>query len=333
MAVDRQPFEHYRRRDFLRWLRAFCRSARLGSITRAAESVGITQGAVSRHVRNLEDELEAVLLEGDVSGVSLTPAGRCLYELADPLVQGMDNLAVDFAKQIDDIGYDRLEVAASMIGAASVVPSYVRGFRDQYPEIQLRVRNCPLSDGVKLLLADEVDLVLGENDPYPEGALKYHELLSYGLVLIACVDHPLAGRETVTPHEAAAWPAIVPPTATYNRAVGADAAQQLCAGAGAVIEVDDWEVTKRYVEAGLGIAIVPSICVNETDQLSVISLKKYYPARSYGVFTRSDKASTPNVWRLLRLMIADFPGPPLPLTRSCAAGRVLRAEFPRRGRR
>ena len=332
MAVARQRIKHYRRRDFLRWLRAFCRVARLGCITLAAESVGFSQPAVSRHVRNLEDDLKAVLLEGDISGVSLTPAGRCLYELADPLVQGMDNLAADLAKQIDDMGYDRLEVAASMIGAASVVPSYVRAFRDQYPEIPVRVRNCPLSDGVKLLLADEVDVVLGENDPYPEGALKYRELLSYVLVLIACVDHPLAGRETVTPQEAAAWPAIVPPTATYNRAVGADAARQLCAGTGAVIEVDDWEVAKRYVEAGLGIAIVPSICVNETDPLSVISLEKYCPARSYGAFTRSDKALTPNARRLLRLMIADFPDPPLPrhgLAQQAASSR----RNSRRGRR
>ena len=223
MAIDRQRVYH--KRDRLRQLRAFCNAARLGSITQAAVHLGLSQPAVSLHVRELENELEAILFDRSGSGISLTPAGETLYELSKPLVKGMDELPVNFIDRIDDNVSGRLHVAASVAGASFVLPPYVKQFRDRYPAIRLRVRNCLLSEGVKLLLDDEVEFVLGVKDPYPEDTLEYRNLLPYDIVLITSLDHPLAGRETVSPEEASAWPAIVPPAGTYSRQFGETAAQ------------------------------------------------------------------------------------------------------------
>lgn len=310
MAVDRQRIYH--KRDRLRQLRAFCHAARLGSITQAAVHLGLSQPAVSLHVRELENELEAILFDRGGSGISLTPAGETLYELSEPLVQGMDELSVNFIERIDDSVSGRLHVAASVAGAAFVLPPYVKKFRDRYPDIRLRVRNCLLSEGVKLLLDDEVEFVLGVKDPYPEDALEYRELFPYDIVLITSLDHPLAGRETVSPEDVSEWPAIVPPTGTYSRQFGETAAQRFGVDIKAVIEVGGWGVLKRYVECGLGLSVVPSITISENDQLSVIPLKEYFPGRSYGVFTRRGKFLTPPARRLLRLMVPDFPDPPPP---------------------
>ena len=310
MAVDRQRVYH--KRDRLRQLRAFCHAARLGSITQAAVHLGLSQPAVSLHVRELENELEAILFDRGGSGISLTPAGDTLYELAKPLVRGMDQLSANFMDRIDDSASGHLQLAASVAGASFVLPRYVKQFRDRYPGIRLRVRNCLLSEGVKLLLDDEVEFVLGVKDPYPEDTLEYRQLLAYDIVLITSLDHPLAGRETVSPEQAAAWPAIVPPAGSYSRQFGETAARQFGVDVRAVIEVGGWGVIKRYVEKGLGISIVPSISIHETDQVSVVPLKEYFPTRSFGVFTRRSKFLTPPARRLLRLMIPDFPDPPPP---------------------
>ena len=310
MAIGRTRVYH--KRDRLRQLRAFCNAARLGSITRAAVHLGLSQPAVSLHVRELENELEAVLFDRGGSGIRLTSAGETLYELARPLVKGMDSLSVNFMERIDDTVAGRLQLAASPVGAAYVLPPYVKRFRDRYPEVRLRVRNCLLSEGVKLLLEDEVEFMLGVKDPYPEDTLEYRQFLPYDIVLITAPEHPLAGRDSVSPEEASAWPAIVPAPGTYSRQSGETAAQQFGVDVKAVISVGGWGVIKRFVEAGLGISVVPSIAVSETDRLSVISLKEHFPTRSYGVFTRRGRFLTPPARRLLRLMIPDFPDPPPP---------------------
>lgn len=310
MPIDRQRVYH--KRDRVRQLRAFCHAARLGSITQAAVHLGLSQPAVSLHVRELENELQAVLFDRGASGIRLTSAGETLYELSRPLVQGMDALSANFMERIDDTVSGRLQLAASVAGATAVLPPFIRQFRDQYPGVRLRVRSCLLSEGVKLLLDDEVEFVLGVKDPYPEDALEYRQILPYDIVLITSLDHPLAGRETVSPEEASAWPAIVPAPGTYSRQFGETAARQFGFDVTAVIRVGGWEVIKRYVEQGLGISVVPSISIQGTDRLSVIPLKEYFPTRSFGVFTRRGKFLTPPARRLLRLMIAEVPEPPPP---------------------
>ena len=129
-------------------------------------------------------------------------------------------------------------------------------------------------------------------------------------MLITSLDHPLAGRDSVSPEEAAAWPAIVPAPGTYSRRFGETAARQFGVEIKAVIEVGGWGVIKRYVERGFGISIVPSLCVQETDRLSVIPLKKYFPSRSYGVFTRRRKFLASAARRFLRVIAPDFPDSP-----------------------
>ena len=190
MTIDRQRVYH--KRDRVRQLRAFCHAARLGSITQAAVYLGLSQPAVSLHVRELENELQAILFDRGASGIRLTSAGETLYELSRSLVQGMDALSANFMERIDDTVSGRLQLAASVAGASAVLPPFIREFRDRYPDVRLRVRNCLLSDGVKLLLDDEVEFVLGVKDPYPEDSLEYRQILPYDIVLITSLDHPLS---------------------------------------------------------------------------------------------------------------------------------------------
>ena len=199
MFFERQRMFH--KRDRLRQLRAFSRAARLESITKAAESLGISQPAVSLHVRELENELEAILFDRSGPRISLTHAGRCLYEFAEPLVKGMDSLSVNFMELLDDQVTGHVHMAASHTGVTLVLPPFFKRFRDRYPGVTLRVRSCQIVDGMKLLFGDEVEFAFGVGDSYAQDELDFHEITTYQMVLIAAKDHPLAGREAVSPHE------------------------------------------------------------------------------------------------------------------------------------
>ena len=300
MFFSRQRMFH--KRDRLRQLRAFCRAARLGSITKAAESLGISQPAVSLHVRELENELEAILFDRSGPRISLTYAGKCLYEFAEPLVKGMDSLSVNFMEMLDDQITGHVHMAASHTGVSFVLPPYFKRFRDRYPGVTLSVRSCQIYDGVKLLLGDEVEFAFGVGDSYAQEEIDFHSVTTYQMVLIAGADHPLADRESVSPHEAAAWPAIVPTPGSHGRQYSDTATRQYGIDLKVAIEVGGWDTIKHYVVSGLGIAVVPSLCLSETDSLSVIPLQKNLPERSYGVFTRRGKFLTPPARRLVEML-------------------------------
>ena len=295
----------YCKRNRLRQLRAFCHAARLVSITRAAERLGLTPMAVSLQVRALESEFEAALFDRRAARISLTSAGESLYRLAEPLVLGMDGLMDNFTELIDDEVSGRLELVASVAGAAIILPPYIKRFREQYPTVRLRIRSFPLNEGMKLLRDGQVDLVLGAQDRFASRALEYREIVAYDIVLITALDHPLTGHESVTPEEVAAWPAIAPPVGTESRQFGEIAARQLGVDINAAIEVGGWGVIKRYVEWGLGISVVPSICLHETDRVAVIPLNKYFRTRSYGAYTRRRQVLTRPAQRLLGLLTGD----------------------------
>lgn len=305
MAVDRQRIYH--KRDRLRQLRAFCHAARLRSITEAASHLRLTQPAISLHVRELENELETLLFDRSGPRISLTPAGELLYELAAPLVEGMDGLSSAFGEQLDDINTGEVRLAASQAVATHVLPSYLRQFQKRYPGIRLFVKNCLIHEGIGLLLADEVEFVVGMRDVIPEDILEYRQIFTYDIVLITALDHPLADRASVSPEEAAAYPAVVPSPGSYSQYYGETAARRFGIDTKIAIEVGGWGVMKRYVEAGFGIAIVPSVCVSERDRLSVIPLTEHFPTRSYGLTTRRGKFISPAARRLIQLMDPEFP--------------------------
>ena len=301
MVVERQRV--YRIRDRFPQLRAFCLAARLGSITRAAQNPGQNHRVVSRHIRRLEQELEAVLFERGHFGLRLTEAGKRLYSLTEPLVEGMAGL---FARVAEENLLGRVDIAADAVGATTVLPPYIKRFRDRYPGVRLRVMNRLFDEGMALLEAGDVEFVLGARKPLEDMLFQYREMLRYDTVLITSLDHALAGRETVTPQEAVRWPMVAPPAGTYSGRFGERAARRLGVRATVAVEVRDWRVITRYVERGFGISVVPSICLRETDRVSVISLADAFPAQSFGVYTRRSRALTAPARRLLELMIAGF---------------------------
>ena len=308
MAIDRQRIYH--KRDRLRQLRAFCRAARLESFAGAALQLDVSPPAVSTHVRELEHELELRLFDRSGSRVSLTSAGEALYALAEPLVEGMDALPNILIENINGSDSGWFELAATAVAASFVLPSCLKRFRDRHPGIRVRVRNCLFREGIRFVLDEDVEFLLGAKDDYPQESVEYQELLTYAMVLITPLDHPLAGRDTVPLEETVQWPAVVPPTGFYTREIEEayqTSLEECAVECNIAVEVRGWEGIKRYVERGFGIATIPSICVGETDRLSVVSLPDSFPRLGFGVFTRRDRILDPIVRRFLRFMRLDFP--------------------------
>ena len=293
------------KRDRVRQLRVFCEVVRAGSISDAAERLGLTPPAVSIQVRELEHELDALLLDRGATGAVPTRPGERLHALAAPVVGGVDALFADFRHTLDAAGAEPVRLAVSSAGASFVLPPYVKRFHEHCPDTMVRLETVALREGLERLLAERVDLVLGVRDPHPPERFDYHELCTYGMVLVTALDHPLAGRASVTPSEVREYRSVIAPDELYSRQFGQDVARELGLDVNAAVVVGGWAVLKRYVEAGIGISVMPSLCIKETDRLSVIALDAWRPPRSYGVFVLRDRLPPRSARRFLEVLMPD----------------------------
>ena len=302
MAVDRKRIYH--KRDRLRQLRVFCRVARTGSITRAAEQLLLRQPAVSLQVRELEYELEATLFERRGPRIALTPAGEQLYRIAAPVVEEMERLPEAFSEKLDDLKMGTLRIAAGPAGVAFVLPPILNRFRADYPGVRITLRDSLVDGGLQLLRSNESDLLIGPKHRETKD-FDYHPISTWTLVLITPEDHPLAGRESVDIQEPAAYPAVVPASTSYNREYGEAVARRLGVEINVAVEANGWRTIKSCVEAGLGISAVPSLCLTGGERLRAIPYKPPVAGGSYGIFTRRNRYLSPAADRFLRMIVSS----------------------------
>lgn len=284
-------------------MRAFVYTVKLGTLTRAAETLFLSQPTVSLQLQALERELGVSLLERRRRRINLTDAGEALYELARPLVEGWENLDRDFHAKVKGMQGGRLTIAAGSSTIQYLLPDLVRRYRERFPEVQLQLANVTGKDGLALLRADEADFAVGSMLDVPND-IAWAPVHHYDPMLIMPPDHPLAAKTTVTLQNLSPYGLILPPQRLSTYRLVDLVFQQQQVPYRVAIEVGGWDVIKEYVAMGLGISIVTGICITEADRgrLAVRNMKQYFPQRSYGVVMRKGKFLTPEARAFIDLV-------------------------------
>jgi len=284
------PARFYYKGNRLKQLRAFCTIAKLGTLARAAEALFLSPPSISLQLSALEKELGARLIERRRRRVALTREGQALYDLALPLVDGLDNLDRQFRALSAGFIGGELHVAAGMSTIQYLLPSLVRAFRDQHPAVKLQLHNVTGKDGLALLRSDQVDFAIGSMLDVPND-LSYEPVYSYDPMLILPLDHPLAAKSEIRLEDLSPFGLILPPQRLTTYRLVDLIFQQRKVPYHVAIEVGGWEVIKQYVAMGLGISIVTGICIGDADRarLAVRNMSAYFPQRTYGVVVRKGK--------------------------------------------
>ena len=275
-------------------LRAFVSIVKLGTLTRAAEALFLSQPTVTLQLQALERELGVPLLERRRRRINLTDAGEALYELARPLIEGWDNLDRDFQARVKGLTAGRLTIAAGASTIQYLLPELVRRYREAFPAVHLQLANVTGRDGLALLRADEADFAVGSMLDVPDD-IAWAPLRHYDPMLITPLDHPLAHKAEVALEDLSPYGLILPPQRLSTYRLVDLVFQQRQVPYQVAIEVGGWEVIKEYVASGLGISIVTGICITGSDhaRLAVRNMKRFFPQRSYGVVMRKGKFLSP----------------------------------------
>ena len=271
----------------LRELRSFCTAARLRSISKAAEQLGVGQPTVTTHVRKLEQELGMTLFDRVRRPIQPTPSGARLAELATPLVEGIDGLAAVATKAQE-------EAPVAVASTHDIIPHtllrVVRAFLARYPHAHLMIRSGVRSEVLEMVAESEVDMGMV---PGSERGTEFdfQGLFAYERVLITPLDHPLLEEPLESLDQIARWPLILMGSRTYTRVMIEDEFRRRGLSYEIIVELDSMDMIKRYVSLGMGISVGPRLAIEPEDhrELGVVSLANLLPVETAGIVTLRGK--------------------------------------------
>jgi DNA-binding transcriptional LysR family regulator len=254
-----------------RRLQVFHTVARLLSFTKAAETLHMTQPAVTFQIRQLEDHFNTRLFDRTHNRISLTAAGEQVLHFADRIFEiyaEMENSIRDLTGEISGA----LTIGASTTIAEYMLPTLLGDFKEKYPEvtIHLKVAN---SDGiVSLVESNAIDLGVVESSVANKNLVvevcKRDHLLG-----IVPPGHPLAKETSVKFARLLEYPFICREEGSGTRGVIGEYLDQLpeCEGALKVaMELGSPEAVKGAVEAGMGVSVVSRATIQKELRLGTL---------------------------------------------------------------
>ncbi len=295
----------YYKNNRLKQLRAFYQVVRCGSISKAADKLFLSQPSVSLQIQALERELSVILFERRGPHLKLTPEGEVLFQLSEPLVDGIDKLQESFAAHFGKLESGELKIGAGESTILYILPEPVRQFVAAYPKVQLKMHNVTGRDGLKMLRSDEIDFAVGSMLEVPED-IEYKPVVNYDPMLITPLGHPLAEKaaagQEISLEDVSQFGLILPPSHLSTWRIVKYVFQQNNLTFTVTLEAGGWEVIKKYVSLGMGISIVTDICLEGTEALARIPLTKHFPQRSYGLVLRRGRFLSPQARRFMEIM-------------------------------
>jgi DNA-binding transcriptional LysR family regulator len=256
----------------LRQLEGFVAVAEERNFTRAAARLHLAQSGLSATIRTLERELHAPLFLRTTRQVELTEAGAALLGEARRTLASA-HAAADAVAAVE--GLERGTLTLGIMQASTVIglPALLARYRRAYPGIELRLRHVPSAEQAQLLYEHAADIIFTTGSAHLPPEVVSIPLVESPLVVTCPPDHPLARRAAVELRAVAGHPQVGFPPGSGVRALADQAIRSRGLEPRYGFEVNDTVTVLDLVEAGLGIALLPTILASIRPHLSQVSIK------------------------------------------------------------
>lgn len=277
----------------LEQLRSFVEVARMGNFTQAADELHLAQPSLSRQIAALERDLGAELFHRARAGSTLTTAGESLLPLARRMLADADSVRREL-NELAGLQRGRVRLGATPTLCISLVAEVLSAYHAAHPGIELHLSEQGSRRLLDELAAGELDLALiTTSDASSAERFTVAPLLVEELVVISSAGAaPVTSRRTVTLAEVAALPQIVF-SSTYDLRSTTDAAFQAASlTPDVILEGAEMDAVLRFVERGLGVAIVPAMVLIDRPGLRSVRLAEPTLTRTISLARPSDVAPT-----------------------------------------
>jgi DNA-binding transcriptional LysR family regulator len=281
----------------LRRLEVFAKVAELGSFSRAAEALYLTQPTVSEHVRALEDEVGVQLLDRLGRGATPTRAGELLLGYARRMLM----LAREAQQALDQFQgrmSGELVIGGSTIPGEYILPALLGAFKTKYPDISVSLRIGDSGQVTEWVEQGRVEVAVVGARPASR-ALAARELMGDELVVVVPAGHPWATRKTVSLEELRRAPMVMRERGSGSR----QAIEHVLDDAGLSLgsfrivgEMGSTQAIKQAVRAGVGVALISRRAVEDECRAGLVvcvKVKDLRVARSFHLITHKDRTRSP----------------------------------------
>jgi LysR family cys regulon transcriptional activator len=232
------------------------------NLTEVANALYTAQSGVSKHIKDLEDELGMELfVRRGKRLLGLTEPGKELLPIVERILidtQNMKHLGEQFAQQ--DTGH--LAIATTHTQARYALPAVVTRFKQAFPKVYLELHECGPGEIVSLLRDGEVDIGIATEALGSEEDLVSFPYYRWRHAVIVPTTHPLAGVSPLTLSAIADYPIITYYPGNTGRARIDAAFARAGVAPDIVMSALDADVIKAYVELGLGVGIIAAMAFN-----------------------------------------------------------------------
>lgn len=244
---------------------------RSGSVTDAANVLGISQPAVSMVIKTCEKNAGFLLFVRKQGRLQPTPEAKTLFPELERIFDGVERVQ-RLVEELKDSKVGLIRVAATPILADNLLSFASRQFLDERPQVQLSIHTMPNYEVVDLVMTDRVDLgfVLS-----PEKYLdtRVIDLCASELVCVAPASHPLARLDRVTPHDLSQFPLI-----SFSRSLPLGSlVDQIFYREGLkrriAVEITQSSTACAMVRAGVGLAILDPFALLGSNGQGLVKIK------------------------------------------------------------
>ncbi|MDA0733182.1 MAG: LysR family transcriptional regulator [Chloroflexi bacterium] len=291
----------------LREIISFYHVARLHSVSKAARRLELGQPTVTTHLRKLEAEFSITLFDRIKRPIQLTSEGGTFLELITPIVNSVDTLKnqMDYSERRGSF-----VVGAYPDLVMHHLPRPIRSFRELYPDVRLRLIARSYISLIQLVRSGELDLALCSAPPPDDSSLEFIELFKYNIVLMTPPGHELLQKSPIQLQDAAEWPLILSGPESLTRRIVEQTLREQGISYDVVLEMDNAELIKQYVEVGLGISIGADFTLHPEDhnKLGVVKLDHLFPTWSIGMCTLRGKFLGKAVRNFMNTLMGELSG-------------------------
>lgn len=279
------------------------------NLTEVGNALFTSQSGVSKHIKDLEDELGVELfVRKGKRLLGLTDPGKDLLVLVERMLHDARNIKT-LAEHYSQRDEGQLTVAATHTQARYALPKVIAEFKKSFPRVHLKLHQGSPQEIVDLLLEGEADIGIAT-----EAVAEHAELASFPYyhwhhALVVPDGHPLLGQEKPRLEAIAEHPII-----TYHAGfTGRARIDQVFADAGltpdVVMSALDADVIKTYVELGLGIGIVASMAFHpkRDEGLALIDCRHLFPVNTTQIAVRRGHYLRGFAYRFIELCSPDLP--------------------------
>lgn len=243
----------------LRQLRVFQAVIELGGFSRAGDALGLTQPAVSRAVRELEQALDLRLFDRTTREVEPTAAARRLQGKLTRVLEALQD-ALGEARMEGAQAHGVVRVASSPTLSASLMPLLIARCRQRYPQLKLVLHDQVQRLNIDAVTGGQVDFGLVV-EPDAAAALDSEPLLEDDFWLVCRSDHALAGQDAAHWSQLDGQPLVLLDHSSGSRRLIDDLLAQHGLACEVAQQLGHSQSVFRMVAAGLGLSVAPGLAM------------------------------------------------------------------------